>query len=146
MSDDDELRPHAAFTKFDEHTYISGIWIFDYPSFAPKYLGNVFAQLFRPLDGEWHMNVIQRTYVDEKVYGSEDRKQYFQKKWPGDTPENQVIKEVDEALRGLCTVLSGVDYTHLKVHGDVDKWFEVAKLDHRLHIAEWKKEEPDEGK
>lgn len=133
-----------AFTHFDEQTYISGVWIFDYPSWTSKYLGNIFAQLYKQPGSDWHLNIIQRTYVDDKVHGSDDRKQYFQRGFPADTPEADVVAVADRNLRGLCEKLSGAEFTHLKVHGNVERWFEVAKLDPRLHVRVLSKDEQQE--
>jgi len=141
---DDTIKMAKPFTLFDEQTYISCVVIFDYPSYTDKYLGNVFAQCFRQPGENWRLNVIQRTYVDDKIYSSDDRKQYFSREFPADTPEAEVVADIDDTMRGLCKVLDGEGYTLLKVHGDVGKWLEVCKLDPRLHVGQLPKEEEEE--
>lgn len=77
--------------------YVLGIWVFDNPPY--NLLGIV-----RKSEGQWIFDVRTRTYVDDKIFDSKDRKRFWQVTYKPDQTEESVLESVREMFHHLSTI------------------------------------------
>jgi len=105
--------------------YILGQWFMD----TPELPGDAMVMVIKRAD-KWIGEVRIRKIVDEKIFGSQDKKNFLNIEIE-DSPEDVVINKIDGYMKEVMKYpgFSGADLRvdFVDVRGDFFKWIEAAK-------------------
>lgn len=109
-----------------EDTYILGVWYFEH-----KNIGNLMITVSKNGKGKWCAEIRVRSYVDDKVFGSDDRKMWYKREWGAGTSKEDVLKSVETLLDLYEKVHKPEIRDFALVEGDAERMAEV------LATKEW---------
>lgn len=102
--------------EFDETDYVLGTW------FAEKRgYGNYMMTVKRTKDGTWKGEYRFRYYVDDKVFGSKDRKSVYEITIDKKTKEEDIVKKMNMLFEAIKVHYTDI-HEYIEVKGNVDKF------------------------
>ena len=121
-----------------ESTYILGVWFFEHEG-----VGNIMMTVYKDSEDSdiWKGEIRARTYLDNRVFGSDDRKTFYAREWEPGTTKEQVIKSVKSLFSLYSKAYKPIVEDVVMIEGDGEKMIEeLSKKD----WAQMKKIDPND--
>ena len=117
-------------------TYIMGVWFLEHK------VGNIMMTVYKDNkdSDEWKGEIRVRAYVDNQVFGSQDKKDFYQRSWPKGYSAENVKKDVDTLMKLYTDAYPPDVKDYIEVNGDGEKMVELLA---KASWANMKKLDPD---
>ncbi len=99
-----------------EKDYLIGIWWYPLPDNTGDVMGSV---VKKHGSNKWHLEYRFRYHADDKVFDSEDKKNWHDATLDASVPEEKVFKDVDFAFTQMA-MKAGAIVDYFNVRGDVE--------------------------
>lgn len=127
-----------------DNDYILGAWIVSLPG-VRDWMATVKRPGGDPL-APWRAEYRFRYYVDEKIWGSDDKKSFFQGELPPEMPEEAVEGIWEKMMHSLREAGFGTQMEHISVKGGPEAMIEAFSLSDMMHMKTFSAEEAEKYK